>query len=199
VLGGTQDNGSLFIPTGNFFLSELNAVEVHGGDGFDCSISQVTESTEHTYAWFAASQNGGLTRGTITPSDYSNLGGFYDNDISELIDDQGDLGQFYTCLRLYEDTEDEESQQQIILVNPYTESITDSTFSLATNSQNLPLEYTLSEGEELMFYDTLVRPDRTLLFALEEDPDYFWLEPQIAVEEFVCVNDTLGEDTVPTL
>ena len=100
VLGGTQDNGSLFIPTGNFFLSELNAVEVHGGDGFDCSISQVTESTEHTYAWFAASQNGGLTRGTVTPTDYSNLGTFWDNDISELINEEGDLGQFYTCLRL---------------------------------------------------------------------------------------------------
>ena len=199
VLGGTQDNGSLFIPTGNFFLSELNAVEVHGGDGFDCSISQVTESTEHTYAWFAASQNGGLTRGTVTPTDYSNLGTFWDNDISELINEEGDLGQFYTCLRLYEDTEDEESLQQIILVNPYTESVTDSTFSLATNSQNLPLEYTLSEGEELMFYDTLIRPDRTLLYALEEDPDYFWLEPQIALEEFICVNDTLGEDTVQVI
>jgi len=199
VLGGTQDNGSLFIPSGNFFLSELNAVEVHGGDGFDCSISQVTESNEHTYAWFAASQNGGLTRGTVNPTDFSNLGSFWDNDISELINEDGDLGQFYTCLRLYEDTEDEESQQQIILVNPYTETVTDSTFSLATNSQNLPLEYTLSEGEELMFYDTLIRPDRLLMSALEEDPDYFWLEPQIAIEEFICVNDTLGEDTVQVI
>jgi len=196
VLGGTQDNGSLFIPTGNFFLSELNAIEVHGGDGFDCSISQVTESTEHTYAWFAASQNGGLTRGTISPADYSNLGGFYDNDISELIDEEGDLGQFYTCLRLYEDTEDEESQQQIILVNPYTESVTDSTFTLATNSQNLPLEYTLSDGEELMYYDSLIRPDRLLVSALEEDPDYFWLETQLAFDSLICANDTLGEDTV---
>ena len=199
VLGGTQDNGSLFIPTGDFFLSELNAIEVHGGDGFDCSISQVTESPEHLYAWFAASQNGGLTRGTLSPGAYSNLGDFWDNDVTELINDDGDLGQFYTCVRLYEDTEDEESQQDIILVNPFGETVSDSTFMLATNSQNLPIEYTLSDGEELMFYDTLVRPDLLLESALEEDPDYFWLAPQTSEEQFVCVDDTIGVDTVDVI
>tara|TARA_B110000196_G_scaffold266510_1_gene239800 strand:- start:643 stop:3861 length:3219 start_codon:yes stop_codon:yes gene_type:complete len=199
VLGGTQDNGSLFIPGDGYFLTDEHAIEVHGGDGFDCAISQVTESPEQAYAWFAASQNGGLARGTVSPGANSNLGDFWDNDISDLIDENGDLGQFYTCLRLYEDTEDEDSQQNIILVNPYGETVTDSTFSLYTNSQNLPLEYTLSEGEELLFYDELIRPDRLLADILTEDPDYFWLAPQIAQEQFICLDDTLGIDTVEVI
>ena len=32
VLGGTQDNGSLFIPGDGYFLSDQMAVEAHGGD-----------------------------------------------------------------------------------------------------------------------------------------------------------------------
>jgi len=199
VLGGTQDNGSLFIPGDGYFLTDEHAIEVHGGDGFDCAISQVTESPEQTYAWFAASQNGGLARGTVSPGAVSNLGDFWDNDITDLINDDGDLGQFYTCLRLYEDTEDEDSQQNIILVNPYGETVTDSTFVLYTNSQNLPLEYTLGDGEELLFYDSLVRPERLLSEILTEDPDYFWLAPQIAQEQFICWDDTLGVDTVQVI
>jgi len=199
VLGGTQDNGSLFIPGDGYFLTDEHAIEVHGGDGFDCAISQVTESPEQTYAWFAASQNGGLARGTVSPGAVSNLGDFWDNDITDLINDDGDLGQFYTCLRLYEDTEDEDSQQNIILVNPYGETVTDSTFVLYTNSQNLPLEYTLGDGEELLFYDSLVRPERLLSEILTEDPDYFWLAPQIAQEQFICWDDTLGIDTVQVI
>ena len=199
VMGGTQDNGTLLIPTGDYFLSEQFAVEVHGGDGFDCAFSQVTESNEHTYAWFGASQNGGLVRGTIAPGAFSNLGDFYDENFDDLFSEEGDLGQFYTCVRLYEDTEDEDSQNTVILVNPYGEIVTDSSFTLYTASQNLPFTYTIPEGEELMYYDEIIRPDLLLDEPLEEDPDYFWLDPQVAIEEFTCWDDTLGVDTVDVI
>ena len=199
VMGGTQDNGTLFIPAGDYFLNEQACVEVHGGDGFDCAISQVTESPEHDYAWFGASQNGGLTRGNISSGNYSNLGGFYDDAIIELMSEEGDLGQFYTCLRLYEDTEDENSQNTVILVNPYGETVTDSSFEMATASQNLPFTYTLSEGEELMYYDEIIRPDLLLEEPLQEDPNYFWIDPQVSIEEFTCWNDTLGVDTIDVI
>ncbi len=199
VMGGTQDNGTLFIPTGDYFLSEQNAMEVHGGDGFDCAFSQVTESEEHVYAWFGASQNGGLVRGTIAPGSYANLGGFYDDNFTDLFSEEGDLGQFYTCIRLYEDTEDEDSQNNVILVNPYGETVTDSSFILNTASQNLPLPYTLSEGEELLYYDEIIRPDLLLEEPLEEDPNYFWLDPQVAIEQFTCWDDTLSEDVVDVI
>ena len=66
---------------------------------------------------------------------------------------------------------------------------------LSTNSQNLPFEYSLADGEEL-FYDEIIRPERILEEPLEEDPDYFWLAPQIGVEAYVCENDTLSIDTI---
>ena len=50
-----------FIPNNGYYLSDQNALEVNG-DGFDCAISQVTESEETTWAWFAASQNGGFSK-----------------------------------------------------------------------------------------------------------------------------------------
>jgi len=199
VLGGTQDNGSLFIPTGDYFLSNQNAFEVQGGDGFDCAISQVTESPDNIFAWFAAYQNGGLVRGTISTGEMNNLGSFYDAPMIDLIDENGDLGQFFTCLRLYEDTEDEDSKQEVILVNPFGETVTDSTFTLATNSQNLPFEYTLAAGEELMYYDQIIRPELLLSEALTEDTNYFWLDPQVVVEQFICVNDTMSTDTVEVI
>ena len=199
VLGGTQDNGSLFIPGDGYFLSDQNAVSVVGGDGFDCAISQVTESIEHTYAWFAASQNGGLARGTISPGENINLGGFYDDEIIELIDEEGDLGGFYTCLRLYEDTEDENSQRNVIVVNPYGETVTDSTFTLYTSNQNLPFDWTIPAGDELMFYENIIRPELLLDAPLTTDPNYFWLTPQINEEQIVCVDDTVSIDTVDVI
>jgi hypothetical protein len=191
VLGGTQDNGSLFIPASGYFLSDQEAVEVQGGDGFDCAISQVTEAEGYDYAWYATSQNGGLSRGTVGPGDIANYGSFFDANITELANDEGDIGQFYSVVRLYENTDDQDSQRSVILVNPYGETVTDSTFSLSTANQNLTFDYTLPEGIELPFYEELIRPERLLDAPLTEDPDYFWMEPQEAVEQLECVDDSL--------
>ncbi len=200
VLGGTQDNGSLFIPANGYFLSDQEAVEVQGGDGFDCAISQVTEAEGYDYAFYAASQNGGLSRGTVGPGDISNYGSFFDANITELANEEGEIGQFYSVVRLYENTDDMDSQRNVILVNPYNETVTDSTFSLATSNQNLPFDYTLPEGVELPFYEELIRPERLLGAALTADPDYFWLEPQEAEEQLECYNDSVltGQEFVIT-
>ena len=201
VLGGTQDNGSLFIPGDGYFLSDQMAVEAHGGDGFDCGISMVTEAPGHDYAWFAASQNGGLVRGTLSPGVVNNLGGFYDGNFTDLLNDDGEIGQFYTCLRLYEDFNDDYSQKEVILVNTFGQDSVGGTYQLQTNSQNLPFTYTMDANETLNFYDSLSRPERILDAPLTEDPDYFWLDPQNAVEEVQCVtvSDTAGSDTTLVL
>lgn len=198
VLGGTQDNGSLFIPASGYFLSDQEAVDVNGGDGFDCAISQVTEVEGYEYAYYAASQNGGLVRGTVAPGAVNNYGDFWDENIIELVNDEGEIGQFYSVVRLYENTDDLDSQRSVILVNPYGETVSDSTFTLSTSNQNLDFEYSLPEGVELMYYDELIRPDRFLSDALTEDPDYFWLDPQVAIPELDCVTDStlLGTEWV---
>ena len=201
VLGGTQDNGSLFIPGDGYFLSDQMAVEAHGGDGFDCGISMVTEAPGHNYAWFAASQNGGLVRGTLSPGAVNNLGGFYDGSFTDLFNDEGEIGQFYTCIRLYEDFNDDFSQNDVILVNTFGQDSVGGTYELQTNSQNLPFTYTMGANETLHFFDSLSRPERILDAPLTEDPDYFWLDPQTAVEDVQCVvtTDTVGSDTTLVL
>ena len=162
----------------------------------------MTETPDGTTAWFAASQNGGLVRGNIAPGNFNNYGNFWDDDIADLLNDQGEIGQFYTMVRLYENTEDAASQRDIILVNPYDVTVTDSTFVLNTSNQNLPFEYTLPEGVELPYYDEIVRPDRLLEAPLTEDPDYFWLDPQSYEEILECTTDstlTGTEDVIESI
>ena len=206
VLGGTQDNGSLFIPGNGYFLSDQEAVEVNGGDGFDCALSQVTEAVGYEYAFLASSQNGGHTRGTVGPGAINNYGSYYDDNIAELVNEEGELGQFYSVVRLYENMDDPDAQSTVVLVNPYEESVEDSTFTVFTANQNLPFEYTLAEGEVLPYYEELVRPDRLLDEPLSEDPDYFWLEPQAAQPQLECITDSIYDgidsmivDIVPIL
>jgi len=191
VLGGTQDNGSLFIPANGYYLSDQEAVEVQGGDGFDCAISQVTEAEGYDYAFYATSQNGGLGRGTVGQDDIANYGSFFDANITELANDEGEIGQFYSVVRLYENTDDQDSQRSVVLVNPFGETVTDSTFTLSTSNQNLDFEYTLPEGVELAFYEELVRPERLLDAPLTEDPDYFWMDPQESIEQLECNDDSV--------
>lgn len=200
VLGGTQDNGSLFIPGEGYFLSDQMAVEVHGGDGFDCGISMVTEALGHDYAWFAASQNGGLVRGTLAPGAVNNLGDFYDENFVDLYNDDEEIGQFYTCIRLYEDFDDEHSKNEVILVNTYGQDSIGGTYGMQTNSQNLPFDHVMADDDTLNFFDVVVRPARITDEPLEEDPDYFWLELQDMTEIVLCVDsvDTLSIDTVWT-
>ena len=191
VLGGTQDNGSLFIPGNGYYLSDQEAVDVQGGDGFDCAISQVTEAVGYDYAFYATSQNGGLGRGTVGQDDIANYGSFFDANITELANEEGEIGQFYSVVRLYENTDDQDSQRSVVLVNPFGETVTDSTFTLSTSNQNLDFEYTLPEGVELAFYEELVRPERLLDAPLTEDPDYFWMDPQESIEQLECNDDSV--------
>jgi len=172
-------------------LSDQEAVEVQGGDGFDCAISQVTEAEGYDYAFYATSQNGGLGRGTVGQDDIANYGSFFDANITELANDEGEIGQFYSVVRLYENTDDQDSQRSVVLVNPFGETVTDSTFTLSTSNQNLDFEYTLPEGVELAFYEELVRPERLLDAPLTEDPDYFWMDPQESIEQLECNDDSV--------
>ena len=193
VMGGTQDNGTLVIPYDGSLTTFQEGFEVQGGDGFDCAISQVTEAEQN--AVFAMSQNGGLARYT----DDGSGGPFFDDEIIALADDEGDIGQFYSVCQLHENTQDENSQQFIILVNPFEETVTDSTFELSTLNQNLPFEYTLSAGEELRYWEQLVRPELNLEEELTEDPDYFWLDPQELTElQILCTTDSVevGMETI---
>ncbi|NQX90821.1 MAG: T9SS type A sorting domain-containing protein [Flavobacteriales bacterium] len=193
VIGGTQDNGSLFIPNDGSFTTDQEAIEIQGGDGFDCAVSQITAVT--TGAAYVMSQNGGLARYTQDGAG----GPFFDDEIIALADESGDIGGFYSVCQLHENTEDEFSQQTIRLVNPFTQTVTDSTFILNTASQNLEFEYTLPAGVELRYWDQLVRPAVTVDEPLTVDPNFFFLDPQeLTSTDIVCDIDSteVGTETI---
>ena len=73
-----------------------------GGDGFDCAMSQATDLAEGI-PFFATSQNGVLGRGFyVQGAPFTQAGSFYDNCLVDLLDDESNLGGFYTCMNLYE-------------------------------------------------------------------------------------------------
>ena len=187
VLGGTQDNGSLLIPANGFFINNLDAIDVKGGDGFDCAISQNTAADG--LAYFATSQNGSLGRGLLSEdSEFSFAQQFYDGCLINALNDEGEIGGFYTCMNLYENFQDPQSDQYVILVNPYDETVEDSTFHMETANLNFPFDYTIDAP--LHYWDELIRPE---IISDEEitENEYWWLDPQEENLVFDCYNDTL--------
>lgn len=202
VIGGSQDNGSIVILGDDSFSTEQEGMSVFGGDGFDCDISQSTYQ-DHVVV-FATSQNGHLGR-------FDNEGGggqFFDDEIIDLQDDEGDIGGFYTCIRNFEDTEDEDSQQYVIMVNPADSSIYDpnpddeelTQMTLFTNNLNIPFDYTFEAGDTLHYWPVIYRPEFTSSTLFENDSTYWWLEAQDVIAENIdCEYDSIPTDTVSVI
>ena len=79
-------------------------------------MSQVTALTEYAAA---TSQNGGLSRNGCSGL-RCQLRNFWDANIIDLANTEGEIGQFYSVVRLYENTDDPERE---IVVNPYGETV----------------------------------------------------------------------------
>lgn len=178
VAGGTQDNGTWYVPYDDTYNDIQNGGDVFGGDGFDCEVSQLTETPFGVI--FATSQYGVLAR----LSEDGAGGSILDEDIQALANDDGRIGQFYTTVRLYENTEDENSQQFIEVVNPFGQTVTSTAESpvvlnMTSLNHSLPWEYTLPFGESLNFYETIERPAfESPTLVTGNDVDYFWLPGQ---------------------
>ncbi len=197
AMGGTQDNGTIFIPNDNSLFNNMNGTSIFGGDGFDCDVSQVTANGVGVA--FVTSQNGVLAR-----FDESGSGGsFYDDDILDLTDEDGTIGGFYTTIKLHENTEDELSQQYIIVVNPFGHDTTSTAetpivLTLSTNNLDIPFQYTIPAGTTLEFFEEIIRPEFFADAPQTEDLNYFWLDPQVS-EEIVTLaldSNVIGTETI---
>lgn len=103
IMGGTQDQGTPAVLGDN--PNDPNAaINVSGGDGFDCAISQYAD------IYFSSSQTGVVYRGEAgLPS-------------AQLA--PGDQGDFYTNLELWESKNDLTSKDSLVFtVNPFLQSI----------------------------------------------------------------------------
>lgn len=218
VLGGTQDNGSLVIFGDDTFLSDQEALEVTGGDGFDCALSQVTVGSRQLA--FTTIYNGQLFR----YDDNAAGGTFYDDELTALIDPvTGFLGNdFFTSIRSFEDTEDDEAEQYIILINPADSTIVDPSESPDTNAfvqastlnLDLPFFHEFEDGKDFMFWDSIVRdgfeltdgpyeaPTTAEILEAQENGEelFWWLEPQPLLEIIEdCMTDSLFAQLDSTL
>lgn len=186
IMGGTQDNGTIYVPNNGMMTDDLEGVQITGGDGFACEITQVNQGG--IFAGFSTSQYGVVYR--IDPQGNGGL-----------ISSDEDEGQFYTKIRLYENTNDPLSQQFVTLVNPFDETVTEGeTFTLFTQNLNLPFEYTLQPGEELVYFETFTRPEIFAAEPITEDPNFPWLPPQTLTETIIdCTTIETPIDTVQVI
>jgi photosystem II stability/assembly factor-like uncharacterized protein len=117
IIGGTQDNGTLAVLNDNA-NDPLIAIQVSGGDGFDCAISQATS------IYFSTIYNGAVYRGEANlPS-------------AEIT---GEVGtDFYTTIELWENDEDLTSKDSILFtVDPFVQSIATSNGIIRTYSETV--------------------------------------------------------------
>lgn len=211
VIGGAQDNSTILLLDDGSLSTDQEGIEVYINDGIDCDISQATYQ-DHAVI-FTTAQSGHVAR-------FDNNGGggqFYDDEIIALQDPiSGDIGPFMTCVRLFEDTEDEDSQQFVILVNPTDSTIYDPDLgddepvemNLFTNNLNIPFDFTIGVDtdmygnvvDSLHYWPVIYRPEFDTTAIITEDPNYWWLDPQdITMEVDSCVVDSIPIDTVSVI
>lgn len=192
AIGGAQDNGTSLIPGDGTFFNDMDAADVFGGDGFDCALSQATGLQEGV-PFMATSQNGVLGRGFyVSGAPFTQGGSFYDECIVDILADDGTIGGFYTCMNLYENFNDENSGMTVPLVNPYDETVEDSTFMMETANLNRPFEYTLEQP--LRYWDVLIRPAITSEDGPVENTEYPWLDDQDLNIVYDCDDVEVIED-----
>ncbi len=200
VMGGAQDNGTqVIVGMNNGFINMITdqqAIEITGGDGFGCDMTQTTTGNTLLFS--------SLYYGYIGRYDNSGTGGlFYDEEILELGEPgtiPPEFGIFYTPLRLFEDTEDEDSQQFIWALNPTTHDISDTSITLLTSNLNIPFQYYIPADDPLHFWPVLERPAFTSSEYFTVDQTYPWLEAQDTTQSISCETTQVqdGIDTVDT-
>lgn len=155
ILGGSQDNGTLFIDREDGWKF---AESVRGGDGFACEISQMDPDV--LFATTYGSYSGQIPSDIIQRSE--NGGGQISNfvgatpDIDELYDD------FYTNIRLYENPYDSTSQDSVEFINvdPVDSTVYYQGDTIEYNSRTLdkPLAHPCWK-DSVTFADTILLPD----------------------------------------
>ncbi len=171
VIGGTQDNGTQYIDHTGFTWNE--ARRVNGGDGFDCAISNLFPNVLFSSIYF-----GDLQR---SDDNGDNFASFYNGRILSFGTPGnigGGLGSFFTNFGLYENPNDINTQD-LLLVAPLTTMYPGDTLWYTSMSQQTDLFVELT--------DTLVNTVDTLY------PDMF-------VVDSIIVNgitgDTIDVDTL---
>ncbi len=149
VMGGTQDNGTQY--NDHSGASWLEFKEVLGGDGFECEISYMNPNAmigSLYYADISRSDDKGNGWQNVSPPCPSGTVG-------------QSCGNFYTALRLFEDPNDQNTQDSIEFIPDSSMYIGDEV-TYYSESFNLELNWTLTE-DLIVDYDTTFITSDTVL------------------------------------
>ena len=151
VIGGTQDNGSLYNDKTGTTPKEF--VEVKGGDGFTCDISTINPDFQ-----IASVYNGGIERSEDKGNTYANFFSTQVQACGEPGATSGGLGSFFTTGRLWETEYDANSTDTIIFVaDADTTYYAGDTVKAFSATFNIPYSYVLTsdlnEGDTVSMVD----------------------------------------------
>lgn len=110
VIGGAQDNGTQANYHDNATYREHDAVG--GGDGFGCAMSFINRDILFTTVYYGALNRSGDRGVTSTSYQASNIPSAYGTPG----DLQNGLGSFNTCIELYENPNDLNSEDTVIMI-----------------------------------------------------------------------------------
>jgi photosystem II stability/assembly factor-like uncharacterized protein len=149
VLGGTQDNGMIYLnQTGATWREGLFVPLSVAADGFSAEISHIDPDIMFgtgQYGFVERSEDGGVSWGS-----------FYDTNILALGGGLSDLGPFKTMIRMHEQSMDVHSEDSIVLIADDDYFIGDTIFyTSATADQELIYEVTstIFEDDSVMLVD----------------------------------------------
>ena len=129
VMGGTQDNGTLYNDYTNSTFMEF--VEVRGGDGFDCDISFLYRDVMFSSIYFG---------GVLRSNDKGNNWGTFFSPAMMACGSPGALsggfGQFNTIGRLWETPNDPNSTDSVIYIPNQAYSIGDTVYANGLSNDN---------------------------------------------------------------
>ncbi len=164
VMGGTQDNGTLFVTLNG--ATPQQAVQFTGGDGFSCEISQVIPDF-----MFSTIYNGAVYRSATGGGNVTEVG-----DLSTV--GSGGGNDFFTDISLYENENNEYSEQYVHYTpsgdDPYVNFFGDGQYEvtaagdtiigkipagtqIVTDADNSDLMVTTVLDEDINFYSYYVR------------------------------------------
>jgi len=125
IVGGTQDNGTLYVNGSGQTWQE--AAQIRGGDGFGCEISYINPEVI-----FSSVYNGDIARSNAEGStgwDY-----FYSTPLQNTFD-AGGLGDFFTEMALWENPNDPTSRDSVVVTLNGDVPIGDTVFYSSTSVQ----------------------------------------------------------------
>jgi hypothetical protein len=159
VLGGTQDNGTLYNNHQGVSYQEFS--EFGGGDGFECELSNIKNGAGIGSIYYSSifrSEDMSSSQSVNAPCGAGVPG--------------QNCGTFATFMRLYEDLRDMDTQDSIMFI-PDSNMFIGQTAVYYSKNFNMPLEYTLTQNL-VVLYDSVKPLNDSVLPNFDTIPAGTW-------------------------